>query len=235
MDENKADLPGEVRESRTAAPLEFFKSLFFTPRRFFEDHVLREHGLYLLAAAYFVGLAEAFSRTGKTLMEFDSRDAKSESMERVLETLNRWEVFWPLCLGLAVGCGAFYFYVGGWFYMKRVQWCDGNTSKTVCRRFYTYTAFIPSAVTIVMTIVKTLTDPAPLKHEAESGFYLALMVLWLFSLYWSIYASYAGVRLLAKPRRKTMTMMWFAVLPSVMYTAVFAPLVLSALLFAARG
>ena len=144
---------------------------------------------------------EAFSATGTALLqarwwESFNDPALCDLVDRALEgnfsLLVAWDRYWLFCVILGAVSGLLYFAVGGWWYRVRLKWSGANQPDPgLARRVYLFASQVHAIPALIYTVWETGHYESPAAAwEGDDWGGVALIVF----LFWSVYASYRGVR-----------------------------------------
>jgi hypothetical protein len=166
-------------------------------------------------AALIVGVAEAMERITAELVQRDL-GAGGRVPDEVLES---WTAYWATCLIFGVIGAILYYAIGGWWFRVRLKLSgDAEPDPRLARQVYIYASLIIGLPTVVLTVIDSIHYPTPLAAERGAQWWWIASALLPF---WSVYASYRGVRTLFDAVRWK-AVIWFFVLPSLFFLLVYA-------------
>lgn len=182
--------------------------LFVRPRLFFQSFVIDSTPLLTALCVWTFGMMGVIDR-------LDTQELRG----RPLLFAESWGAYWAMiCLG-GVFAGLIYFGIGGWWYRVRLQWSGAvDPDAALARRVYVFATQVVALPTLAVTVVETSSFPTPGASAGSDGslWYLAFLVF----PFWSVWNSYVGVRTAFAVRRGA-AMLWFLILPSIVYALVF--------------
>lgn len=186
--------------------------LFFRPKRFFAHFPRMATAFTLAYATWIVGIAGVMSRISMEQIKEDFGRSGSAILDAALES---WPSYWLFCAAAGALGGMMFYAIGGWWYRVRLElsgadWPDAR----LARRVYIFASLIADLPLVLVTASQAAFYATPLAAErADPGWwYLGMMLL----PFWSVYASYRGVRTLFDVVRWK-ARIWFLVLPSLVY------------------
>jgi hypothetical protein len=145
------------------------------------------------------------------------------------QALSSWPTYWIYVLIAGTLGAGIYWFVGGWWYKKRLQWSGApDASPSVARRVYAYQDMVVSAPVVLITAIQTFLFANYREAWQAAPLWSGACVVFAF---WSCWTSYAAA-MTAFPVVKRKAMLWCIGLPVLYY---FAVLGLFAALYALFG
>lgn len=180
--------------------------LFLRPKIFFTHFVLEASPLLTALAALIYGISGAIDELEERLLR-----AELKGQGHIfLPLISNWRSYWILCVALGVLSAFFYFWIGGWWYKKRLAFCGAKDADTsLSRRVYLFASQVYAIPGLIYALWETGHYPTPL--AARSGSDIGGLVV-VICLFWSVYVSYRGVRTAFEVRRWA-ARFWFMILP----------------------
>lgn len=197
-------------------------ALFLWPKRFFRDRDLDVRS-WFLTALLCSGITTASGRIDQNLMRADLSQPRVGWDEFAPVLLDSWIAYWLFLLGVGVVSAALYWYVGGWWYRVRLRWSgDANPDPRMARLVMISAAFVMSAPQLAYSLLETASFPNyGAAWESES----VLPAFLLIFPFWSVYASYRGVRTRFSVTRWR-ARIWFLILPVLVFAVAFGVIAL---------
>lgn len=222
--ESVPTLPQAVEEVVNPSPFHprNLFDLFFRPRRFFTNLPLMQHANYLYLAAWLYGMVSVMDRMDQTLSNFNSNQ-QSVAIELVG---HNWPTFWLVVVLLGLFSALLTWIISGFWFWLRICWSGHDEPDgLVARQVFFYSGLIWGLPAILWNIILTFAYPdyvtaygiSPLPGYGETSPLVDLIsVLLIIFPFWSVIASYIGVRTCFSTV-KWKAMLWFAVLPLTLY------------------
>jgi hypothetical protein len=214
MAEFATEPPAPARRTPVVADL---VALFFRPARFFADIDL-DHRWWYLPALLAAGVTSASGRVDQNLMREDLGQARAGWETLAPYLVESWPTLWAFLLGAGAIYAVGYWYIGGWWYKVRLRWSGAEAPDPRTARLVMVTAGIVTALPALIYMLGQ-TAVYPSYRAAWNSDDLLSVSLVLFP-FWSVYASYRGVRTrfdVAKWKSR----LWFLILPAVVFAFVF--------------
>lgn len=125
-----------------------------------------------------------------------------------------WLDFWLSVLASGAVMAVLAWYLGGWWYRVRLMWAGARApDKRQSRLLLMYASLVHSGPTVLLALAWTLTYPSCAAYRSSGDLSTSIM---LPLTLWSLFASYAGARVLfAVDRRRGA--LWFLILPGLAY------------------
>lgn len=181
--------------------------LFFRPRSYFAGIAAPKKRVWLNLFAFTYGMAYAIDRSGFSSMQGTTPAAS-------------WAEHWAIIGGAAFIGSFIILYVGGAWYRFRLRLCGVQvTDNAQAKMVYLSAAQVYALPMIAVALAETLLYRDPATANVKSPYWLGLAMLVF--VFWSLYASYAGVRTVFKPK-KAAAFFWFLGGPAALYVLLFA-------------
>ena len=181
--------------------------LFFRPGSYFSGIAAPKKHFWLFLFAFTYSVAYAIDRSG-----FNSAQGKAPA--------GSWAVHWAIIGGSAIIGSLIVLSIGGWWYRKRLGYCGvHDADKGLAKLVYLSAAQVYALPMIVVALAESLLYKDPVTAGIRSPAWLSLGMLVF--VFWSLYASYVGVRTVFKPKRAAAAF-WFLGGPAALYVVVFA-------------
>lgn len=187
--------------------------LFFRPGSYFAGIAAPKKHFWLFLFAFTYSLAYAIDRSG-----LNSAQGKAPAAS--------WVEHWALIGVSAIIGSLIVLSVGGWWYRKRLGFCGvQDADKDLAKLVYLSAAQVYALPMIVVALVESFLyeDPATAGIRSPTWLGMGMLVF----VFWSLYASYTGVRTVFKPKRGA-AVFWFLGGPAALYILVFAAFFLAA-------
>jgi len=187
--------------------------LFFRPRRFFADVDL-DHRWWYMSALALGGITATSGRVDEGIIRAELGQSRPGWEEVSPLFLDSWVTLWLFLFVGAAVYAPFFWYLGGWWYKVRLRWSGAEAPDPRDARLVMVSAALVAALPSVLLLIgQTLMFSN--YGEAWASEELLSVVLIVFP-FWSVYASYRGVRTrfeVSKWRGRT----WFLFLPALVY------------------
>ncbi|MDX2169287.1 MAG: YIP1 family protein [Deltaproteobacteria bacterium] len=202
--------------------------LFMRPRRFFTDQLALGHTPYLLFVIWVAGVASTIGRFDRGMLEGEIGGRANLTQQAVSES---WLAFWAVAAGLGAIGGAFYWWLGGWWFTTRLRWSGAvSPERKRAKLVMIYADFIAAAPTVLSSALMTLAFPSyAAAFHADAALSDTLLLIFPF---WSVWASYVGVRAVFGVSGWR-SRLWFLILPCLVYLSALSALFVA--LLAADG
>ena len=213
--ENPEQSPSEVSElPRSPLSPASLIDLYFHPRKYFSDASNLSHRSPLAISAIIMGIAGAKGRIDKKIIQAELGYANNSWNDVSSWLLTSWVAYW-IAVVLAGLIGAvFLWYLGGWWYKKRLQWSGAkDATSSLARRLYTMQELVSTGPTVLLLLVQTVLfsnyREAWLADEHWSSSFAVFA-------FWSCWTSYTAA-ITASSASKAKARVWFLVLPVLLY------------------
>ncbi|MGP1345925.1 MAG: hypothetical protein ACTS3F_04550 [Phycisphaerales bacterium] len=187
--------------------------LYFRPDVFFRHFIRNHYAAITFLCCWVLGMAHVWDR----LMQRAMTGRLDE------EIGGSWGVVWLLIGLVGLLGGALRYFIGGWWYRVRLGWCGHKGSDPkIARRVYIYASMIVGLPAFALLLNGWVSQPTPAAAAVHESWLDVLMVLFPF---WSVVASFVGVRTVFKVRTGP-AVVWFLVLPMLVYSLAIVALAL---------
>ena len=195
--------------------------LFFRPRRFFSDLSILMQTKYVVVVTWFFGMSQTMDRIDMELLKAEM-GSSSRRTEFVTGLLDTWITYWGVVLVYGSISGLFLWWVGGWWYRKRLEWSGAvDPDHRLARVVYIYASFVVAAPTVIITLIETsIYDNYIQAYNSESLWPVIILIF----PFWSLITSYIGIRTIFDVSRWK-ARIWFIILPGILYLIFFGGLV----------
>ena len=190
--------------------------LFLHPRRYFsKTRALEQYGP--LAPVLLMGLAGAMDRIDKQLVKVELGRA-NKSWETAASWLSgSWWNYWLAAILAGLVWALFLWYVGGWWYKKRLQWSGAiEPSSTLARRVNAMQTLVIAGPTVLLALIQTVVYSNYIEAWRADELWSSAILLFLF---WSCWTSYVGATT-AFVVKKSRARLWFLLFPVLLYAVV---------------
>lgn len=192
------------------------RDLYLAPQRFFRTVRLDGHPAWL-GAAWICGVSAAMDKVDQQALK---ADLNSQSMSNPIG--DSWLYYWLLVLFIGTAWAAFRWYVGGWWYTKRLEWSRvDEVDPRTAYLTYTWAGLVVALPAILAGIALTMLYPS-YRVAWEEETWLSTAVTGF--LFWSIFTSWRGANTVFGARG-IRSYLWFLILPAVLYVAIFATVI----------
>jgi hypothetical protein len=194
--------------------------LFCRPRRFFTHFVVEPVPKLTALACYVFGLANVIDRV-------ETRTTEAELSGRsnpFAVAAGSWPTFWTFCVSVAVVSAVMIYWVGGWWYLRRLSLCGARQpDKALSQRVYVFASLVWALPAVAYTLWEAgvYESPQAAMNAEDMG---GLIVIGF--LFWSLVTSYHGV-VTAFTVRRGLALLWFVVLPGVFYVVILSSVVIA--------
>ena len=195
--------------------------LFFRPGEFFKDLSILLQPRYVIPVCWIYGMSSAIDRIDQQIFrkEIGNTTAQSEFITSLAEN---WIFYWVFVLASGAISGLFLWWIGGWWYRKRLQWSGAvDPDPRLARVVYVYASFVLSAPMVINSLIATMVyDNYSQAYYSEESWSL----LFLIFPFWSLFTSYRGSRTCFAVS-KWKARIWFIILPFLLYLISFGVIV----------
>ena len=192
--------------------------LFLRPRKFFSDLSILTQKKYVIAVTWIFGISNAIDRIDKEMLKTDlkPRATNADFISLITES---WLNFWAFVLVSGAVSAVFLWWIGGWWYRKRLYWCGAQEADhRLARVVYIYASFVIAAPAFVITLIQFgIYDNYTQVYHSEALW----PTIFLIFPFWSLVTSYIGIRTVFNVS-KWKARMWFIILPGFLYLILFA-------------
>lgn len=218
-------------EGRSPLSIMAILDLLFRPSRFFSPQSLLSKAPEVYLVAWVSGIAYTMGKVDTRLMRSEVGAAMTTAQAQFAEWLtSSWPQYWMFVLGVGAVNGLVLWYVGGWWYRKRLEWSGADhPDLRMVRPMYMYQDIVMSAPVVLITIAETVLYANYADAWEAENWWVALGLIFIF---WSCATSYkAATSAFTLTRWKAHV--WFIVLPLAFYFSALA--IAGALLALAEG
>jgi hypothetical protein len=204
--------------------------LFFQPGKFFSDLSILLQTKYVVAVTWVFGISQAMDRIDRELLKADFNT--DSGMAGLLATyLDTWAGYWGFVLVYGSIAALFLWWIGGWWYRKRLEWSGAeDPDHRLARVVYIYASFVLAAPYVITTLIQTSLYDNYIQAYNSEALWPVILIIFPF---WSLVVSYTGIRTTFEVSKwKTMT--WFVILPGLLYLVMFGAIIAAYLLILAE-
>ena len=199
--------------------------LFIAPGRFFSSQLALGKRPYLLPVIYLFGIAATLDRLELRVHQSLLRITLGSTppVWKFLEPLaTNWLYFWGYGLFTGLVSAVLIWWIGGWWFRVRTRWSGAvNPDTRKARLVYVYAATVWTIPYLAHLAGGSLVyDSYVTWWEGGTSWDLLLLVF----PFWSAVAGYKGVISVFEVSRRR-AMVWFLLLPSLLYLTTFGALV----------
>ncbi len=197
-----------------------FSDLYFNPLRFFSDTVALGYKPLLPFVVWVVGMSDVIDRIDSELLKQDV--SQRRSLTEVYGTLTgSWLWYWGAVALLGILGGLAAYYIGSWWYNKRLHMCGSTEHKKGSADLvYIYTSFIFCLPIVLYTLMQTFFYPDYATAYNADDMLSFVGILLLIFPFWAVVNSYRTVaEFFAVDRKKAK--LWFLILPIAIYVIAF--------------
>jgi hypothetical protein len=161
-----------------------------------------------------MGIAGAMNRIDEKIIQAELGHASSGWESTASWLLSSWFNYWLIVVAAGLIGAVFLWYLGGWWYKKRLQWSGATEpSSLLVRRVYTMQELVLAGPTVLLALVQTaLFSNYREAWRADELWNSSILVF----VFWSCWTSYVAVTTafqVSKPKAR----IWFLVLPVLLY------------------
>jgi hypothetical protein len=202
-----------VQSERSPLSPAALTQLFFRPSRYFYNHPWLLQRPEAVFVAWVVGIAYAIGRVDSNIIKMEL-GAGHHGWAAVGPWLTgSWAHYWAFLLVSGAINGATFWYLGGWWYRKRLHWSGArDVYRPVARGVYVYQDFVQSAPIVFIALVQSFKYKDYMNVWRAEEWWSSLSLLFVF---WSCGTSYMAARTF--PVSKWKARFWFFVLPVLFY------------------
>jgi hypothetical protein len=187
--------------------------LFFRPKQFFTSGLAIGKMPYVLLVTWCVGISSSIDRIDSQYLKATYKGGPLlEFMEEYLG--ESWFYYWGYVLVAGALNGLVIWWLGGWWYRKRLKWSSCiDPSKKLSRLVLIYSSFVSAGPAVVTALIASRIFSSYIDAAASESMLTLLLLAFPF---WSVVVSYRGATnlfevSLARAR------LWFLILPSLTY------------------
>jgi hypothetical protein len=191
-------------------------SLLLTPRVFFSHPDLMRDRLGIIIAAALVGITNAMGRLDQNLSKADIRQ------QQALDGFTRWATsswlqYWVIVILTGLVSAVLSWYIGGWFYRKRLEWSGaGEVEPDDARSLSVLQDMVWVLPMVLMAVIQTLSYANYAEAWEATTTVSAMMMVFVFWSCWTSYCAATTVYTL----KKTQARFWFLILPAIFYVVI---------------
>lgn len=188
--------------------------LFFRPSRFFLSTDWLQKVPELMLVVWISGIVYTIDRFDRSQIRAEL-GVRQGGLQSVFSWLTEsWINYWLCVLVIGALNGWILWYLGGWWYRKRLDWAGAvDPSPEKARVVYMYQDLVSSGPALIYTLAQTIVYSSYL--EAWNATELWSMTLLIFVL-WSCVISYKAATS-AFELSKSKARIWFLILPMLLY------------------
>jgi hypothetical protein len=197
--------------------------VFLRPRIFFRRHANYLPLPSLVIIGWLLGMCRVGNRIHMMALEAINNQASYDtdaSWQVILGWMAQsWGIYWGVVCILGAVSGLFIWLLGGWWYHLRLCWCDAEEPDIdLARQVYLHSGLVEAAPAILAGLIAMVLNSSYDQYTASGGFQDFALIIFPF---WALVTSYTGVRTCFTTTRWK-AWLWFLILPSLFYIAVFA-------------
>jgi hypothetical protein len=205
-------------------PLSLF-DLFIRPGRFFARGRALPARAGLVAALLLYGLGAGIARLehqAAVRLVLKARGITPRRQAPFLASISAdWMTFWGHAALSAILAAALLWTLGAWWFRLRARWSGAPDAEMgTSREIYVWSGLVLAVPVFVLALVQTALFPSFRMAWAQASLWTLVLIVFPF---WSAFTSYAGVRALF-PVKRGRAILWFLVLPWLLYALAFAGL-----------
>ena len=193
---------------------ELLIELFFQPRRFFSDLNVLTQTRYVVCVTLVFGLSQAIDKIDQEMLKIGMKPdtPKAEFIHMITDS---WLNYWGFVLVYGAISALFLWWIGGWWYRKRLEWSGAvDPDHRLARVVYIYASFVLAApITISSLIYMSFYENYTLAFNSDETWSLLILIFPFWSLITGIRTTFEVSRWKART--------WFIILPALLYITVF--------------
>lgn len=190
--------------------------LYFRPRKFFSCIQALDRQSAVLVSSALMGIAEAMGRVDQKMIQAELGHASKGWENLASWLLSSWLNYWLVVLAAGATWAVFLWYLGGWWYKKRLQWSGAaDPSSILARRIYTFQELVLAGPTVLLALVQTALFANYRDAWQADEFWSTSVLVFVF---WSCWTSYVAATT-AFQLSKTKARIWFLILPLLLSVA----------------
>lgn len=188
--------------------------LYFRPRKYFSHGGELNQQRAILVSAVLMGIAGAIGRIDTKIIQAELGHASKGWQSMSSWLLSSWANYWLVVSAAGLLGAGFLWYLGGWWYKKRLQWSgEDQASAALARRVYTMQEFVVSGPTVLVALIQTLLfSDYREAWQADEQWSSAILVF----AFWSCWTSYTAATTAFRVS-KIKARIWFLILPALLY------------------
>lgn len=186
--------------------------LLFQPSRYFSEPQFLGKTPELWLVAWLTGISFTIGRLNKNLIKAELGAQDGGGLTALLG--ESWVTLWVFVLSFGVLNALILFYLGGWWYRKRLEWSGVSApDRDLSRQVYVYQNLVQSAPALVLLAVQTLVFRSYSEAWEAEEYWSSIILVFVF---WSCAASYKAARS-AFSAGRWKARLWFFILPLTVY------------------
>ena len=131
--------------------------LYFRPRRYFSSIRELDHQSALLISSVLMGIAGAMGRIDQKIIQAELGHAAKGWESTASWLLSSWLNYWLVVIAAGATWAVFLWYLGGWWYKKRLLWSGAAApSSRLARRVYALQELVLAMPTVLLALVQTV-------------------------------------------------------------------------------
>lgn len=206
----------DQNEPQTAAPfaLASLLDLYLRPVRYFANDSNLADRRVLFVAAGLMGIASVIGKIDQKIIQAELGHPSRGWEEFSPWLLTSWANYWLMVL-IAGSVGAvIYWYLGGWWYKKRLNWSGvADASAVKARSVYVTQGLVSAAPVVMLALIQTILFSNYAEVWQSDEIWSSSILLFVF---WSCWVSYCAA-ITAFPATRLKASIWFLVLPVLLY------------------
>ncbi len=200
----------QLNTNASPLSLKALLTLFFAPGHYFSDLSRLPKRPELIIIIWLSGVAYVMEKIDTNLIwtELGARQGLKVALNAWLT--ESWFNYWAFVLGIGVICGFVAWYLGGWWYQKRLNWSGAkDVSPTSARLVYVYQDVVQSLPVVLVSIVQTLMYFNYMEAWEADEYWSSMVGIFFF---WSCFTSYRAVQTTFSVQ-VWKARIWFLILP----------------------
>jgi hypothetical protein len=208
--------PVDQDESYENAPrfIDRLIELFIHPSRYFANDSNMDHQPTVFIAAISIGVAGVISKIDEKIVQFELSKGlghPNKGLENTLPwVLESWLNYWFAAVAFGLLGSVIYWYLGGWWYKKRLQWSGAvgaNPIKARCTN--AIQGLVAAGPVVLLALFQTVLFSNYLEAWKSDEIWSSSVLIFVF---WSCWVSYIASTT-AFPTSKVKARVWFLILP----------------------
>jgi hypothetical protein len=191
--------------------------LYFRPRRYFSKIHDLDHRSALFISAVLTGIAGSMNRIDKKIIQAELGYANKGWENIASWLLSSWLNYWLVVVATGLIGAVFFWYMGGWWYKKRLQWSGATElSSILTRRVYTMQELVLSGPTVIYALVQTALFSNYREAWRADELWTSSLLVFVFWSCWTSYVAATSVFQVSKFKAR----IWFLILPVLLYVVI---------------
>lgn len=184
--------------------------LYFRPSKYFSDTRNLDRKSTVFISAGLMGIAGAMSRIDEKIIQAELGHASKHWESTAAWLLSSWLNYWLVVVALGLIGAVFLWYLGGWWYKKRLQWSGAiEPSSLLARRVYTMQELVLAGPTVLLALVQTALFANYREAWQAEELWSSSILVFVFWSYWTSYVAVTSAFQVSKSKAR----IWFLVLP----------------------